>query len=497
MKIIKLLMCTSMCLSLPALATDFSAIEKIVNETKAAAMLPSGTSIAVVKDNKVIYRGNFGYADIASKQPVTSDTSYYIASITKPYFALSMLLKEHQGQISESTNMATLFPEMSFPKFDASKVTVKHLLSHTMGIDNSPLATATAHTGLHDEPTRNKLVSVSYPNKKAPLNTFQYSNVGYNILSVWSDNVHQKSWQQLLEQTVLVPLKTTQSSTTFSTIKDKGWQLPNYYSILNGADNPVYLQKNDSTMHAAGGMISSTNDITNFIKIQLNNGKLDGQQIFPAKVITKSQQAIATSGFSYENFKREQYAWGWHIGPYLGETLYHHFGGYAGMHSHLSFMPEKGIGIVILNNDDLLASKLTNVVAHTIYATLLEDKTELAKANSKAIKLKKDAAKLPIMIKQHEEELAARQWQLSLPKQSYVGTYHHPHFGNIVVTLTKDEQFYLEFGQLRSVATAHKSLDGMRVRFLPHHAQVVRIIVDSNNIIQSIKYDGEVFKRIQ
>lgn len=496
MKIIKLLMCTSMCLSLPALATDFSAIEKIVNETKAAAKLPSGTSIAVVKDNKVIYRGNFGYADIASKQPVTSDTSYYIASITKPYFALSMLLKEHQGQISESTNMATLFPEMSFPKFDASKVTVKHLLGHTMGIDNNPLAMATAYTGLHDKSIRKKLVAASYPNEESPLNTFDYSNVGYSILSVWSDNINQKPWQMMLNETVLEPLKTTRSSTSFNTITDKNWQLPQYYSIFNGVDNPVYLQKRNKTMHAAGGMISSTNDIANFIKVQLNNGKLDGQQIFPAKVIEKSQQAIAVTGSSYENFKREHYAWGWHMGPYLGEKLFHHFGGYAGTHSHLSFMPDKGLGIVILNNDDMLASKLTSVVVNAIYATLLEDADELVSVQSKAKALKEQAAKMPAMVKRYKEKLNAREWLLSLPKQSYVGTYHHENYGDIVVSLTKNNKFSVVFGQLQSLATPHKATDIMRVELIPNRGQAVKYLVESNKV-NSIKYDGEVFKRIK
>ena len=138
-------------MSLSSFATDFSLIEKLINDTKAVTDLPSGTAIAVVKDDKIIYQGYFGYADIANKKKVDVNTSFYIASITKPYFALSMLLKEEQGQLSEKTNLQTLFPTSIFSGFYASKVTVKQLLSHTMGIDNEPLVMVTAYTGLHDE----------------------------------------------------------------------------------------------------------------------------------------------------------------------------------------------------------------------------------------------------------------------------------------------------------------------------------------------------------
>ena len=89
---------TSISLSLSSFATDFTAVEQLINETKAVTNLPSGTAIAVVKDNKIIYQGYFGYADIANEKKVDANTSFYIASITKPYFALSMLLKEAQGQ---------------------------------------------------------------------------------------------------------------------------------------------------------------------------------------------------------------------------------------------------------------------------------------------------------------------------------------------------------------------------------------------------------------
>jgi len=443
-----------------------------------------------VKGDKVIYQGNFGYADIAKKQPVISDTSFYIASVTKPYFALSMLLKEHKGQISESTTMATLFPEISFPKFDASKVTVKHLLGHTMGIDNNPLVMATAYTGLHDVDTRKKLVAASYPNEKSPLDTFDYSNVGYNILSVWSDRADKKPWQSMLQDTILKPLKTNRSSTVISDAKINHWQLAIPYSVFNS------VGKQDNTMHSAGGMISSSLDMANFLKVQLSNGKLDGKQVFPKSVIEKSQQPIAKVGSNYRDFQRDDYAWGWHIGPYLNEKLYHHFGGYSGMHSHLSFMPEQDIGVVILNNDDMLASKLTNIVAKAVYATLLNKPDEIAKAQVAALELQKLMQKFPARMKQHAEKMAARKWQLTLPESAYLGVFYNEYLGELVVSKTNDKQFFVSLGQLHATATPYKTSDAMRVELIPNRGEPVRFNIKDGKV-PSLTYDDATFKRIK
>lgn len=336
------------------------------------------------KSDEIIYEGYFGYADIGEKKKVDADTSFYIASVTKPYFSLAMLMEEHRGRVSESTNMATMFPDMKFSGFSPEKVTVKHLLAHTMGIDNDPLVMTTAYTGMNDLKTREKLVQASYPDDEAPLNSFDYSNVGYNILSVWVDNKGKHNWQDLMQKNVFTPLKSERTSAYISAAAKNNWELAKPYSFRTGDDKPLYLSKQDNTMHSAGGMISSARDMANFLIVQLNDGKLDGKQVFPASVIQKSQQQITSATGNNRDFKRTGYAWGWFIGPYMDETLYHHFGGYSGTHTHLSFMPEKNIGIVVLNNEDTVSWEITRFVARGIYAALLNKQPHSEEAEQKA-----------------------------------------------------------------------------------------------------------------
>jgi len=469
-------------ISLSSFATDFSPVEKLINETKAVTNLPSGTAIAVVKDNKIIYQGYFGYADIANQKQVDENTSFYIASITKPYFALSMLLKEKQGQLSEKSNLQALFPTSRFSGFDANKVNVKQLLSHTMGIDNEPLVMATAYTGLHDAKVRQRLVDKSYTNDKFPLGRFDYSNVGYNILSVWSEKADQNPWQDMLKQTVLTPLQTSHSSAYISDANNKSWQLAKPYSIFKGKDKPLYLEKQDNTMHAAGGMISSAKDMANFLMVQLNKGMLNGKQVFPSDIIAKSQQQVAEVDSSYGDFKREGYAWGWYIGPYMNETMYHHFGGYAGTHSHLSFMPEKGFGVVILNNEDMLSSNLTAAIVKSIYATLLNKPEAIDEAKAMAIAVQRKVAKLPAHLKQLQEKMALRQWQLSLAKSEYQGSYQHPEYGQVDINHNEHDQLIVSWGQTHAIATAFTKPETMRVELIPNNGEVIAFQLEDGKV---------------
>ncbi|MFT4994023.1 MAG: hypothetical protein ACI965_001045 [Paraglaciecola sp.] len=85
----------------------------------------------------------------------------------------------------------------------------------------------------------------------------------------------------------------------------------------------------------------------------------------------KSHQQLAENDLKYRDFIRKGYAWGWYIGPYKDEEMYLHFGGVAGAHTHTSFMLKHNIGLVILNNESSISSKLSNGIADIAYSILL------------------------------------------------------------------------------------------------------------------------------
>ena len=173
----------------PANPAGFNALAQAIDQFKQDTRYPAGTAVIVVKDGKIAYQGYFGFADIAAKTPVDAETVFYIASATKPFFALNALLAQDAGRLDTGTTLQAMFPDAHFSEVDPSAVTLRHLLTHTSGIDNVALGWATAFSGVHDATSRQRLVLQSRPNAESPLGTFDYTNIGYNIASEWLDRI--------------------------------------------------------------------------------------------------------------------------------------------------------------------------------------------------------------------------------------------------------------------------------------------------------------------
>lgn len=474
---------------------DFNGLARAIQATKDATAFPAGTAVIVVKDGKVLYQGYFGYADIEAKTPVSADTAFYIASATKPFFALDALLAEHAGKIDTRTTLQAMFPSARFTGFDASAVTARQLLTHTAGLDNMPLVWATAYTGLHDADTRQRLLQETRPNAEAPTGTFDYTNVGYNIASVWLDAATGTAWQDQLASRIFKPLGMTRTTARASVADAAGWPVAKPYSFA-AADRtqPLYLRKTDATMHAAGGMLSTAPDLATFLIAQLADGKLGRKQVLPAAVVRASHVRQATTDSRYLDFPRDGYAWGWYTGEYQGRRMLHHFGGFAGFHAHLSFMPEENIGLVVLNNEDVLSARLTNLIAEYGYALALGDAGIATQAPARFAKLAEDARKLDQSAAAQREKIRARAWRLPLPRQAYAGRYAHAALGDVTVEVEADGRMRLRWGQLQAEATGFDKPDQVRVEFVPGSGDVLEFVI-ADGKVEALVYDDTRFEK--
>lgn len=471
---------------------DFAPLAGFIQHTKDATALPSGTAIAVVKDGKIIYEGYFGFSDIAARTPVTRDTVFYIASATKPFFALNALIKEQAGELDTQLSLQQMFPEIRFAGIDAKSVTMKDLLVHGSGVDNQPLGWATAFSGVHDASSLQALVAASYPDEKAARGTFKYTNVGYNIASVWMDRHFAMPWQQQLDHAIFQPLGMTRTTAYISKAEAAGWSLAKPYSFAGAQPRePLYLVKSDDTMQAAGGMVSTAPDLARFLLAQLSAG--DGQAL-PKAVIERSHQPQITLAAHYLDFPRSGYAWGWYTGDYKGRKMLHHFGGFAGFHAHLSFMPEENIGLVVLNNEDFLSARLTSLIADYVYGVLLQQPGTEAAVARRFDELQAKARKMHLAAVERNGEIQARAWDLSRPRAAYVGTYSNPLLGDMTVRLDEDQRMHIRWGRLAAVASGGEQKDRVRIEFVPNSGQFLDFAVESGKV-RAISFDHMVFKK--
>lgn len=482
--------------AIAASAHSFDALAGFIQRTKDATALPSGTAVAIVKDGKVIYEGYFGFADINGEKPVDRNTSFYIASTTKSFLALNALLKAEDGRLDTRTSLQAMFPEIRFNGFDATSVTVKDLLVHSSGIDNEPLVWATAFSGVHDAQSRRALVAASYPDGDAAPGTFKYTNVGYNILSVWLDQKLAMPWQDQLDEAIFQPLDMRRTSAYISEAEAKGWPLAKPYSFAGAHPNvPLYLRKSDNTMQAAGGLVSTAPDLAKFLIAQLADGKYGGKQIFPRSVITQSHVPQIAVDASYLDFKRTGYAWGWYTGEYKGKSMLHHFGGFAGFHAHLSFIPEANVGLVVLNNEDVLSARLTNLIADYVYGVLLDEPGISSKMSDRFDELLVQAREGQLAIAKHRDVILGRAWHLSQPLEAYVGTYSNDLLGEMIVELNNDKKPVIRWGRLAAVATGYDGTDHVRIEFAPNEGVPVSFVVKEGSV-DAISFAHATFKKL-
>lgn len=484
--------------STPAMAgssSDLDRLADLIHQTHDATAHPFGTAVAVVKGGEVVYEGYFGFQDIQRQVPVTRDTVFYIASVTKPFFALNALLKEQDGKLDTRISLQQMFPDIRFQGFDAGDVTIKDLLVHTSGVDNPPLVWATAFSGVHDASSRLRLVAASRPADGTSQGTFKYTNVGYNILSVWLDEYLGIPWQDQLDRAVFQPLDMQRTSAYISEAETKGWPLAKPYSFSSAEPNqPLYLTKADDTMQAAGGMVSTASDLAKFVGAQLLSRIPDDHPVLSKAVIEQSHLPQATLESNFLDFQRGGYAWGWYTGEYKDRKMLHHFGGFSGFHAHVSFMPEESIGLVVLNNDDFLGARLTSLIADYVYGALLEQPGIESRVGKRFDELQAKAVEFRAAARRHRQETKARAWDLSMPRDAYVGTYSNDLLGDITITLSGGQEMEVRWGRLDATASGYEQSDHVRVEFSPNSGDVLSFRVNDGSVEAALFEGMEFFK---
>ncbi|MDO6425824.1 serine hydrolase domain-containing protein [Thalassotalea sp. 1_MG-2023] len=453
--------------------------------------LQSSMAVAVVKNGNVIFQNTHGFADITKQEKATKNTLYYIASITKPIFSLAIQEVLSQSKYSANTTLKEMFPDVKFQAgIKAEQITIKHLLSHTSGLSDQYLTTAVSITGLHNQAQKLAMLTQLNVNEESPLGQFKYTNLGYNIVSLWYEKTFHNPWQTAVQQHVLTPMNMFATTGFKDEALRNNQQIAKPYAYFSlSPHKTLYLEKQDNTLHAAGGLYSTVSDMATFLRFQLNTKQIPSL----SKNITNTQQLTTSLNSARGDFKRTHYCLGWYIGPYKHQTTYHHFGSFDGYRPHLSFMPEQGIGLVILNNEGMLNDKLTDIIADYIYGTLLKENDIEQKAASRIAKLADMAKKYRTAISEKEQSYLDKPLTLTLDKKAYTGTYVNPFAGEVNISL-KEEKFFVTWGNLQATATAFNQPDILRIKLRPTRGQLIRFDVEQHSI-NTLTLDGITFNK--
>lgn len=152
------------------------------------------------------------------------------------------------------------------------------------------------------------------------------------------------------------------------------------------------------------------------------------------------------------------------------------------------------MGLVVLNNEDVLSARLTNLVADYAYGVALRESDIEAKASARFDGLVQETKQLEQAAAQQHASVNGRAWRLSLPRQTYVGRYANALLGDMTVGLNGNDQLILRWGQLSAIATGYDKQDHVRVEFAPNLGEVVAFVVKDSQV-EAIHVDGMTFEK--
>ena len=193
----------------PLTAAQAGAIDAFVQQTMKARRIP-GVAVAVLDGNSVVYKKAFGVSNLESATPLTTDSVFELASITKQFTAAAIMMLADEGKVELDAPIATYLPNLP-PAWPA--ITVRHLLTHTSGLfaggivqhDRSPLLEVTT-----DQAFKSVTAQRAFPPGTAGF----YSDSGYFLLGMIIEKASGQTYRTFLQRRIFEPLQMTHSSLT-------------------------------------------------------------------------------------------------------------------------------------------------------------------------------------------------------------------------------------------------------------------------------------------
>lgn len=487
--ILSILLFTVSCAT--AAAPEAARIDRFVQRAMTEFPEVPSLGVAIVRDGKPLLVRSYGMRDLEKKLPATEETVYYIASSTKSYVGLLTSILAARGVVDLDAPITKYLPELRFGSgIDADTITLRALLTHTAAIDNDAIVMRTAFSAQH---TPKGLVELLGRSKSREAK-FQYDNLGYVAASLVLERVTGKPWQELLATELFAPLGMTRTTAYMS--RTAGWPVATPYDADRDLNlRPVKMVKNDMTMHAAGGLVTTPRDLARWLEANVNAGRVGGRQAIPAAAVAEAhRQQTKTPETNWYLFRRTGYALGWYHSDYEGALLMHHFGGYEGWRAHVSFMPEPRHGVAIVTNTGGPGAQLRDVIAAYTYDVLLGKPDLDTRYTERLAKLREETKQ---SIDRAKASLASRKQRppsLSKAKTAYAGTYTSDLFGTLEIRLAGD-QLHASLGQLDSILEPFTEPESARVELIPGTGEVLRFVFDDAEKATSVKWRDEVFRR--
>jgi len=315
-----------------------------------------GFSLAVIQHGKPVFEKGYGLANLEYDISVTPQTIYHVASVSKQFTAMAVVLLEEDGKLSLEDDVHKYLPEL--PDY-GQPVTIRQLLQHTSGIRDQWQTLALAGWRLDDVITQEQILRVLFRQKEVnfvPGTRHLYSNGGYTLAAEIVARVSGQSFPDFCRERIFEPLG--MSHTHFhidhrTIVRDRA------YSYSQNGDGYQAEPLNYANVGATS-LFTTAPDLARWLD-NFREPKVGG----PRAVARLQERAVLTDG------SKIGYALGLATGNHRGLRTISHSGGDAGYRSFVVWFPEQELGVVVLSG---LASFDCSGTAFKVAAAVLGDK---------------------------------------------------------------------------------------------------------------------------
>jgi CubicO group peptidase (beta-lactamase class C family) len=440
-----------------ALPAQLQDLDAYVDGVRRTFQVP-GIAIAVVEDGEIVFARGWGERALG-EGPVDGHTLFAIASNTKAFTATALNMLAEEGKLSIDDRVIDHLPWFRMADaYVTREMRIRDLLAHRSGLSLG--AGDLLYWPTTDYSTREVAERLrNVPLKGGFRDRYAYDNILYAVAQLVVEQASGQSYEAFLRTRIFEPLGMRETRYNSDALQP-GDRVATGYALADFKDLQPAPRLTWHNASGAGGLYASAHDMAIWMRAQLAGGAYRDAQgverrLFAEKTRQQMWQVITPMAVSTPavpellpmkpNFLG--YGQGWMLSDYRGHKLVWHTGGWPGMVSRLTLVPERKLGVVVLTNAEL-GGAFNAVTLRVLDAYLDAPKTDWNAAYGAA--LAKSRQNADDSWAKHQAARAKRSTP-SLPPSGYVGVWRDPWYGDVTIEQV-DGRLRMQFTRTKSLA---------------------------------------------
>ena len=410
-----------------------------------------GVGLSLIDGGKVVFEGGLGVKALGAPDPVDADTLFLAASNTKAMTTLLLARLVDENKVRWDQPVREIYPDFKLGDAETTRqVLVKHLMCACTGLPRQDFEWLFNYQKATPASSLGSLATMQPTSRFGEV--YQYSNVmagaaGYVGASVlFPGREPGAAYDEAMRAKVFAPLGMTRTTFDFASALNDNFAKP-HGDDLDGKPIPARMDNNYSVvpLRPAGGMWTSARDLSKYLQMELANGMLEtGARLVSKENLLERRKGQVPTG------EDSVYGMGLVVNTRYGIPIVSHGGSLFGYKSDMMFLPDHGVGAVVLTNSDT-GGYLSGLLRRRLLEVLFDGKLEAA-----------EQARVALV--QRKANIAKFRERLVVPPDPaetgrLAAQYVSPALGTLRVR-TQDGATIFDFGTWRSAVASRKNDDG-------------------------------------